>query len=316
MYSELTSSRRLVHCLFLNNTLHSIHFTYPNLQLASFLKLPLPCSSNLWNAKTPNEWKREVSQINPEVGTCYLQTAIRILLGDSQRSGNKIVQGDFKQNPFTMYILIQGIASAVIELNQAMPSTSSKAVRLLKSADFKAALAEWWEHFSKIDDKIREEEMAISALISYHLTYILLYMDVNRIVMAAGIPHSLDNADPLDQDGEAQANSGGEQVYPHLLKILQLCLDERHRPSLTPLDRGYTEFMAVLIYSVYLTELEDQKTRQPDRNRDRTGEHLQPIVSDIIAMKIDVHKTMRTVRDRLVCNSWELGTLYIHAMIS
>lgn len=215
-----------------------------------------------------------------------------------------------------MYILIQGIASAVIEFNQAMPSTSSKAVRLLKSADFKAALAEWWEHFSKMDDKLRGEEMSISALISYHFTYILLYMDVHRIAMVAGIPHSRDNADPLERDGEAQVNSGGEQVYSHLLKILQLCLDERHKPSLTPLDRGYTEFLTVLIYSVYLTELEDQKTRQPDRNRDRTREDLQPIASDLIAMKVDVHRTMRTVRDRLVCNSWELGTLYIHAIIS
>jgi len=69
---------------------------------------------------------------------------MRILLGDAQMSGDRIVRGDFEKNPFYMYILIQGIASAVIELNQAMPSTSSNAVRLLKSADFKAALAQWW----------------------------------------------------------------------------------------------------------------------------------------------------------------------------
>ncbi|KFZ11204.1 hypothetical protein V502_07678 [Pseudogymnoascus sp. VKM F-4520 (FW-2644)] len=220
----------------------------------------------------------------------------------------RIARGDFEENPFSMCILIQGIASAVIELNQAIPSTSSKAIRLLKSADFKAALAHWWEHFSTMDDKIQEEEMSISALISYHFTYILLYMDVNRIAMAAGIPHARDNANPLELDGEAQANSGGEQVYLHLQKILQLCLDERHKPSLRPLHRVYTEFLIVLIYSVHLTELEDQKIQQPDRNRDWIGEHLQPIASlDLIAMKIDVRRTMRTVRDRLVCNSWELG---------
>ncbi|OBT66627.1 hypothetical protein VE03_03895 [Pseudogymnoascus sp. 23342-1-I1] len=189
-----------------------------------------------------------------------------------------------------------------------MPSTSSKAVRLLKSADFKAALAQWWDHFSKMEDKIREEEMAISALISYHFTYILLYVDVNRIVRAAGIPHAQDNADPLELDGEARPNSGGEQVHLHLQKILQLCLDERHKPSLRPLHRGYTEFLTVLIYSVYLAELEDQKMQQPDRHRDRTGGHLQPMAAlDLDTMKIDVHSTMRSVQDRLVCNSWELG---------
>lgn len=242
---------------------------------------------------------------------------MRILLGDGQRPGNRIVRGGFEENPFSMCILIQGIASAVIELNQALQSTSSKAVRLLKSADFKAALAQWWEHFSTMDDKMLEEEMSISALISYHFTYILLYMDVNRITMAAGIPHARDNANPMELDGEAQANWGGGQVYLYLQKILQLCLDERHKPSLRPLHRVYTEFLTVLIYSVHLTELEDQKTQQPDRTRDWIGEHLQPITSlDLIAMKIDVHRTMRTVRDRLVCNSWELGTLYIHVMIS
>ncbi|KFY01612.1 hypothetical protein O988_02645 [Pseudogymnoascus sp. VKM F-3808] len=299
---------RLVHCLFLNNTLHSIHFTYPNLPLASLLKLPLPCPPKLWNAKSPNEWKREISQIKPEEGTRHLQTSMRILLGDAQMSRNRIVRGDFEENPFYMYILIQGIASAVIELNQAMPSTSSNAVRLLKSADFKAALAQWWEHFNTMDDKMREEEMSISALISYHFTYILLYMDVNRIAMAARIPHARDNANPLELEGEAQANSGGGQVYLHLLEVLQLCLDEQHKPSLRPLHRGYTEFLTVIIYSVHLTELEYQKIQQPDRHRDRTREHLQPTTPlDLITMKIDVHRTMRTVRDRLVCNSWELG---------
>lgn len=237
---------------------------------------------------------------------------MRILLGDGQISGNRIVWGDFEENPFSMCILIQGIASAVIELNQAMPSTSSKAVRLLKSADFKAALAQWWDHFNTMDDKIREEEISISALIYYHFTYILLYMDVKRIAMAAGISHDRDDANQLEQ-----ANSGGEQVHLHLLKILQLCLDERHKPLLRPLHRGYTEFLTVLIYSVHLTELEDQKIQQPDRNRDWTGEHLQPITSlNIITMKIDAHRTMRTVRDRLVRNSWELGTLYIHVLIN
>jgi hypothetical protein len=123
-----------------NDIGQAIHFMHPTLLSTGMLKLPLPCSPKLWEAKSANEWKDEMSRSQPQHSMDNLQMSLRVLLGNNDESQSRTLLGGFEPNPFGMQILVQGLLSAVLEFDYSMPSTSSKAIYLLRLEDIKIAL--------------------------------------------------------------------------------------------------------------------------------------------------------------------------------
>lgn len=318
----------MAYCAFINNVENSIHFMNPAFAFKDVCSLSLPCATRLWEARTSIEWELEMTKSNIYQRPVNLKAAVRILLGGRQNPANQVAHIDFEYDPFSMQILIHCVTSAVVELNQTTPSSSSDAVRLLKSADFKAALTIWRRYFNKMNTGDQQGGMALSALRCYHFAYILIDVDVNGIVEAAGLRCSEDDAMSPERNEIAQPHTSGQEVYVHLLEILRICLDDRNGESQPPLYTGYTEFLALLIFQTQVEELEKNQDQQQDLSRDSTSnfddmsgieiirdliemENIRSVSTppNLMAIKKGLYCTIQAVRDRLVETSWELGTL-------
>ncbi|RFU33989.1 hypothetical protein B7463_g2354, partial [Scytalidium lignicola] len=310
---------RMVHCIFVNGVIRCTHFMNTKPSSIDNFKLPLPCSSRLWRAKSSIEWNAgRTSYETWHIGD--LQSVMQLLLGGNNSSTDLIMGLDFGRNPFSMQVLIHIIASAVVELNNSIQSSSSNAVRLLKAADFKTALTRWRQYFNKMDCNEREEEMSISALVCYHLSYILMNANFSRIETVAGVLVALEFGE------DSQLNPSDQQLYSHLMEIFRLCFDEQNHHSRRPLHIIYTEFLTVLIYRAYVASLEQQRPQGQVEDWDtgcntktRTSMGLidEMIARDaarsmtkpqnVVGMKMDLNKIIRIVRDRLLRSSWELS---------
>ena len=318
----------MAHCIFVNNVVNTTHSLRPNILSTGVFDIPLPCSQRLWKAKTSIEWKTEMDNNDIQQRADTLSRVMESLLADGSSSVSQLVEERFLQTSFSMNILIHATAFGVIELNRSMPSASSKAIQLLKSADFKVALSRWLYCFDQMDRIEREEDLSRSALICYHLTYVLLDADINGILKAAGFHSHDDDVLALDTDTTPLPYSGGYKVYLHLLNLLQICFEESNT-SPKPLHTVHTEFLTVLVFWAYAREVKHKEPQQQHSTHDNTdvtndgrGNALYAIRDalqrensrfnsnspNLISMKEDLYKTALVVRDRLLKNTSEFGT--------
>lgn len=308
------------------NDIYTLTQSTPSIEISDLL---LPCSQKLWKARTAREWKLETYNTQADRGT--LKATMMLLLGDPNRTEDEQPDDYLVHSPFSMHILIHGIAGAVLELNRNMPSRSSKSVRLLKTADFKTALAQWRRHFDLMDRSAKEEGISISALICYHLTHVLIDADVDGILKAIGLYTPNHSALAPGTSTLPFLHPGEQDVYPHLLYILQLCFSGSNASN-EPLCIAKIEVLTLLVMWVCVREAINNEPQQPELVHNDTSSVEQDtgrsmgfiedalrreniranaVNSNLAAMKRDLYESILIAQGKLLNNTSEFGMSYI-----
>lgn len=311
---------RLAYCVFTNDISQAVHFMHPKLLSARMLKLPPPCSSNLWRAKSAEEWKAEVVQCqNHQVMSCVEDYLEVLLGGDGKFQSHLFMGGGRKIDTLTMHILIHGLLAEILELNTGTLSASSKAIRLLKVDDINNALTRWLQFFVKLSHEERESEIGVSSLIYYHLARSLTYMDLSSILRAAGVAE----VDLSSSADEEHPMTPGVDVHNHVSKIIRLCIMEPQASSSKPLERTYTAFLAALLLRAHIIGIGkihlDQDLQSQDISSDTDISDSARILINIIdgeyfesssrfdVMKADLQGFIVIIRNKLAGTFWEIG---------
>jgi hypothetical protein len=261
------TSVRLVYCLFVSDIGHSIHCMEPSLLSTGMLNLPLPSPENLWQAKTANEWA-SLMILNQVETPKTLQTLVKVVFPEyNAQLTDDISFYSIPSGPdiFTMHILIHAIASAVLDhKHRSTNCGSSYAIGLLKMEDFKLALERWHQYFSQINTAKQKTKTGASALITFHLTWILLHDDLSSIQLAAGSALAVGSSDLREtQDASSLLipRRLSNSSFLHALEIVDICLsnptegsipvslDKEH--GINPLYRNYTAFLGVMVAWAY-----------------------------------------------------------------
>jgi hypothetical protein len=262
------TSVRLAYCLFVSDIGHSIHCMEPSLLSTGMLNLPLPSPESLWQAKTANEWANLVI-LNQVQTPKTLQTLIKVVFPEyNAQLTDDISFYSIPSGPdmFTIHILIHAIASAVLDhKHRSTHCGSSYAITLLKMEDFKLALERWHHYFSQINTAKQKTKMGTSALITFHLTWILLHDDLSSIQLAAGSALAVGSSDLRETQDTSSSLLVPRRVsnssFLHALEIVDICLsnptegsipvslDKAH--DINPLYRNYTAFLGVMVAWAY-----------------------------------------------------------------
>ena len=94
---------------------------HPQLLSLGMVKVPLPCSSALWQAKTAIEWERQMDRTcQPSRASSLrsLKASVELFLQpryEQTRQRRRGVLQIFSENALLLQILIHGLASAVFE---------------------------------------------------------------------------------------------------------------------------------------------------------------------------------------------------------
>lgn len=277
-------------------------------------------------AQTAAEWRtraiemQTTSRGNPP---CGLQALLQQSLSNTgdQSCGQRLPSvNHFKPNPFTVYILIQALLSYILELRDSIPSTYSKAIYRLKMEELEGALNHWLYYFNRMDPTDRANEMAQSALASFHFAFIFLRIDLGDVLRATSTVCSGSTVTSSAKEGQLNFSGDSEfaskAVSMHSLKIIGLCLDDRM--SLTrSVSKSQTAFIAVLILWAHMVVLQRQAASQPCGHHRtvntgfgsdaqavtdiaRRRENLSGDSLELDEMKRDAHDLIQRVRGRLV----------------
>jgi hypothetical protein len=255
------------------------------------IKLPLPCSPGLWQAKTATEWERQMELARPTSRVSSLRSlrsAVELLLPahcDHSRQRRRGTLQVFSSSAFTLQVLIHGLASAVFEHRfRGVDSGCAQGIHILKLRDFEEGLACWYDCFEHMSLDRSCTELARSSLITYHFVAILLRESLSDIQMAAGTAYSWGRVVTPQRAQEAflplvSTQPVGQEAYRHALQILGLCLDDDQgrtekshsqaqipsRISLHPLHLTYNTFIAVLVlwaHTLGLSRLQSSRQLQ------------------------------------------------------
>lgn len=256
-----------------------------------------------------------------------LKSAMMLLLGDRNRTEDEQTDNHLIQQPFSMHILVHGIACGVLELNRNMPSASSKSVRLLRSTDFKSALTRWRRHFDLMNQGEQLEGLSLSALICYHLTYVLIDADVHGILKETSLYTPDGKFLTLGTGSLPLIDPEGQDVYPHLLQILQLCFDGSNASN-KGLCIARIEVLTVVIMWVYVREAIRNEPQQQELEQNKEdsvdkdiGHSMDPVedmlrrenprastvYSNLATMKRDFLESIRVAQDRVSNDTSEFG---------
>lgn len=301
----------------------------------NLMKLPLPSPQALWESRSAWQWQLKLRELKgPEQNRsrCSLQSGVEALLT------RKEILPPFKNCRHQLSLLIHGVASAVIDLNQRQVVTfRTTGTRMLQVADLAECLKLWQECFtSTAQDKTYEAD-AWSAKTIYHLSTILLQTSLDEIQRAAG------NAFASGQSVSVQnARSSYNHLttthpvshdsYLHALEVVTLSLREPDANSETasspPLWRDYGAFIGVLIIWAYSVKLDQPRKsslasldlspslppsvaatsgRDPLKNMyDREQEVPSNDSQDVKSLKGDLHQLVQLVCERLNASNWEI----------
>jgi hypothetical protein len=165
-----------------------------------------------------------------------------------------------------------------------------------------------------MDPKEHETEMAISALISYHVAHILIHTNLSAILRVAGAA-DVPTSKPTKE--ELHPNPVGQETHSHAMKAIRLCVDKLDGPSPKPLQRMYTAFLAVLVLRAHVVGIHEEQVGQNYRGYDTQPvkdivqrERFRPFINlhELDTMKADIHKFSQIVRNKLAGSSWEIGS--------
>lgn len=252
------------------------------------IKLPLPCSPSLWQAKSAIEWERQLELTRQPYRTASLRnlrSSIELLLPahcDHSRQRRRGALVVFSASAFILQILIHGLASAIFEYKfRGVNSGCSPGIQALKLREFEEGLATWYscfEHQNVTDHGATE--ILRSSLITYHVVSILLKESLSDIQMAAGIAYSWGRVVTPQRAQEAflplvSTQPVGKEAYEHALKVLSLCLIEVDQPKkvsspqrpLHPLYLTYNAFISVVVLWGYALGL-SRSQRHQHKSRD------------------------------------------------
>ena len=217
---------------------------HPSLLSLGMIKLPLPCSPTLWQAKTASEWERHMEETRQSSRTPSLRTlrsALELLLPvhcDHSRQRRRGTLQIFSSSAFTLQVLVHGLASAIFEHKfRSVESGCSPGIHALKLRDFEEGLSCWYSCFELLRLDHSCTELARSSMITYHFAAILLRESLSDIQMAAGTAYSWGRAVTPQRAQEAflqlvSTQPVGQEAYRHALKILSLCLnDDEKKPG-------------------------------------------------------------------------------------
>ena len=259
-------------------------FMHPSLLSVGMMKLPLPCSTALWQAKSADEWARQMNREkqSSRVSTVKsLRASIELLLSCPDQSRLRRLVG-FSAGAFTLQILIHGLASAVFEHKfRSVDSGYSEAFNTVKLKEFEQGLECWYNCFEHMQLDGEPTELARSSLVKYHLISILLRESLSDIQMAAGTAYSWGRAvtPQRAQDAFTRLVSGqhvARESYQHGLRVLLLCLvdtDSQDNAKSSqdmaqyPLNLTYVPFIAVLVLWAYALSLSRTKASAGQRDR-------------------------------------------------
>jgi hypothetical protein len=242
-----------------SDILHSINFANTGSIPANLMKLPLPCAEKLWLAQTAAEWKNEVAQLqklSSKPPSNSMASSLELLLSNGSghlTSSKENVAGDLSKSDFPMNVMIHGLMSEVLEVKRSLPSALSEAIHLLKSSDVKAALNRWYTNFSCMKDTEKQDEMAVSGLITYHFAFVLLEVDLEEIKEAVASVLKYDSAVTSQSDEQGVGSLGksdfveiAQEAREHALEIIRLYLQEENTPQ-TPLFSTYPAYICAVI---------------------------------------------------------------------
>src|SRR6187402_639195 len=266
-----TKFLRLAYYIFVGDIGYSMNFMHLPTLSTNMLKLPLPSSHTLWQARTASEWEDEMKRISSKergINPLTLQSSMALLLGNSDPSSKLGCALDIDErilNPIALNILIHCIASVALEHNHAVPSASSNAINLLRSSDLKTGLACWRNHFERMDPESRAGDIAVSALISYHIVSILLQEDLWAIMVVFDAncvegSHVSSHTALQERPGATQMR---KEACIHALHIIRLCLEKEIATTVTrPLCWHYAAFLASLVVMSYASSLKQTPIRE------------------------------------------------------
>jgi hypothetical protein len=285
----------VAHTIFVHDVDYSIHFMHPQLLSLGMIKVPLPCSPALWQAKTAIEWEKQMDQTRQPSRSSSLRSlkgSIELLLQpryDQIRQRRRGALQIFSENALLLQILIHGLASAVFEHRfRGVDSGCAPGINISKQLDFEKGLACWYSCFEHRSLDHNSTELVRSALVTYHFVAILMRDSLSDIQMAAGTAYSWGRVVTPQRAQEAflpliSTKPVGKEAYRHALKIISLCLAEdqerddnsqmRTQPvtsrPIRPLYLTYNAFIAVLVlwsHALGLGRLQssDQRQQQPE----------------------------------------------------
>ncbi|KAG4427896.1 hypothetical protein IFR05_016621 [Cadophora sp. M221] len=180
------SSIRRAYTVFTADIKSSMHFMRPPLLSSSMLDLPLPCSSNIWQATTAIEWENEMVRFKDSSNNSTplkLRSLLEIFLGHNHPGPEYDI---YFQDPVILDIMIHAIGSEILDLGRAAPSASSKAIDLLRRSDLANGLARWKICFDLLALEIQGIDIAVSAQATYHLASILLREEISALIAGCG----------------------------------------------------------------------------------------------------------------------------------
>ncbi|KAI5303786.1 hypothetical protein KEM56_007192, partial [Ascosphaera pollenicola] len=231
-YLGLTRSpqfSRLAHAIFISDVQYMVFLSHQPRLSVNQLKLPLPSPRALWEARSAWEWQMKLREIRKSGQThswCSIQSGVEALLA------RKEILQPFKKCRHQLSLLIHGIASTIMDLNQRQVVTfRTTGTRMLQVADVEECLKLWHDCFTSIPHHKAYESDTWSAKTIYHLSTILLQTSLDEIQRAAG--NAFASGQPVSTQNARSSynhltttNPVSHESYIHALEVVTLSLQE------------------------------------------------------------------------------------------